>query len=398
LRWSPTATGRQPALSFRLAAVGALLAAVLAALALVAPAQAKSLSHPKPWSHAKQLSKADREFVDATVEAAMEESGQPGISISISCPKGDYTRTYGVSDIERRKPLRLSDHFHMGSITKTFTATAILRQVDKGRLRLSDKLDKFVRGIPNGDRITVRHLLAMQSGVFEYQADPEFQQEIADDLFTDFGPWDVVKILRRNEPYFAPGEGTMYTNSGYILLGLILEKVTGRSAEEAITRDVIKPLGLRHTSFPTTPRMPYPFTRGYCGAPGALEDCTHWSPGIVWTAGAMISTIGDLHKYARQLATGALLSRKLHAERLQFNEIPYGLEGPPTFGYGLGIIRFGTWLGHNGSVPGASTEAFYEPRTGAVIAGMENLQTPSFSIFTRIYVRIADHLYPGSVD
>jgi D-alanyl-D-alanine carboxypeptidase len=371
---------------FRLSLAGALLAMLAAALLLVAPAQAK------------QLSKADRQFVDATVEAAMQEEGQPGVSISISGPKGDYTRAYGVRDLERGRPLRLSDHFHMGSITKTFTATAILRQVDKGRLRLTDNLDEFVEGIPNGNEITVRQLLAMQSGVFEYQADPNFGQEIGEDLLAPFGPWDVVRILRRNLPQFAPGASTQYTNSNYVLLGLILEQVTGKSAEDAITKEVIKPLGLRDTSFPTTPRIPNPFTHGYCGAPGALADCTEFTPGIVWAAGAMITTIGDLHTYSRALGTGALLSPWLQAQRLQFNEIPYGLEGPATFGYGLGMIRFGRWLGHNGSVPGFGTEAFFEPQTGAVIAGMENLQTPTLSIFSRTFERIADHLYPGSVD
>lgn len=366
-----------------------LLAALLVAalgLALVATAGAKPLS------------KADRAFVDATVAAAMAEEGQPGVSISISGPRGDYSRTYGVGDLERRKPLRSSDHFRIGSMTKTFTATAILRQVDRGRLRLSDTLDQFVKGIPNGNLIIVRQLLAMQSGIFEYQADPEFQEIVGDDLLADFGPWDVVRILRRSQPYFAPGEQTLYVNSNYVLLGLILERVTGESAEAAITKEVIRPLGLHHTSFPTTPRLPNPFSRGYCGAPGALADCTYFTPGIVWTAGAMISTIDDLEKYSRLLGRGALLSPWLAAQRLQFSEVPYGLEGPATFGYGLGLIRFGDWLGHNGSVPGFSTEGFYEPRSGAVIAGMENLQTPTLSIFSRVFYRIANRLYPGSVD
>jgi D-alanyl-D-alanine carboxypeptidase len=366
-----------------------LFAALLVAglgLALVATAEAKPLS------------KADRAFVDATVEAAMQEEGSPGVAISISGPKGDYERTYGVGDLERHKPLRSADHFHIGSMTKTFTATAILRQVDRGRLRLTDKLDEFVKGIPNGDLITVRQLLAMQSGIFEYQADPEFQEKVGGDLLVPFGPWDVVEILRRSQPYFAPGEHTLYVNSNYVLLGLILEQATGESAEAAITREVIRPLGLHQTSFPTTPRLPNPFSHGYCGAPGALSDCTYFTPGIVWTAGAMISTIGDLQKYSRQLGTGALLSPWLQAQRLQFSEVPYGLEGPATFGYGLGMIRFGRWLGHNGSVPGFSTEGFYDPQTGAVIAGMENLQTPTVAIFSRVYYRIAAHLYPGSVD
>ena len=204
--------------SRRLAAAAACLVAMLAALAAVAPAQAtspgKPLWHDKP-SHERPLSRADREFVDATIRAAMGEEGQPGISISISGPKGSYARSYGVSDIERQRPLRLEDHFHIGSVTKTFTATAILRQVDKGRLRLSDKLDRFVKGIPGGDAITVRDLLAMQSGLFEYQADPAFAEAVANPQLP-FGVEDVLESSaatnRTSPPARAPRTRTRTTS------------------------------------------------------------------------------------------------------------------------------------------------------------------------------------------
>src|SRR5688572_25536851 len=140
----------------------AFFAAGLAALAVVVPAQAKPLSE------------ADRDFVDATIEAAMQEDGQPGVSITISGPKWDYTRAYGVGNRETGAPLSLDDHFRIASITKTFTATAILRQVDKGRLRLTDTLDKWIEGFPYGERITVRDMLAMRSGIYDYTQDPEF--------------------------------------------------------------------------------------------------------------------------------------------------------------------------------------------------------------------------------
>jgi D-alanyl-D-alanine carboxypeptidase len=374
----------EQALRFRLAGVGAFLAAVLAALALVTPALAKPLS------------KADRAFVDATVEEAMLEERQPGVSISISGPKGNYTRAYGVGNVATGAPLSLEDHFRMGSITKTFTANAILQEVQKGHLQFSDKLDKWVTGIANGSSITVRDLLAMRSGVYEYTNDPEFTLEFTLNPEMSFGPWDAVRIMRRHPAEFAPGAQYQYTNSNYVLLGLILEQVSGESAEAAITNDVIKPLGLKHTSFPTSSALPTPFTHGYEAY--TLRDSTYWNPNVVWTAGALISTLGDLSKYGRQLGTGALLSRQMWAERLHFTSVPYSYGGPTAYGYGLGIISFGNWLGHDGSVPGWGTETFYEPKTGAVIAGMENVQTLKLSIFSRIFERIGAYLYPGSME
>lgn len=379
----PTVPSSSPRLA---AAVAALLAALIAAFALVvAPAQARPLS------------KADRAFVDATVAAAMQEEGQPGLSLAISGPRGDYTRTYGVRDLDNGAPLRLPDHFRIGSITKTFTA--ILRQVDAGNLQLSDTLDQWVAGIPYGNEITVRDLLSMRSGIYEYGADPTFGEEFTANPLMEFSPQDAVEIIRQHEPYFAPGEHTLYVNSNYVLLGLILEAVSGESAAAAITNEVIKPLGLHHTSFATTAALPNPFSQGYNeGAGGALENTTAFNPNVFWTAGAMVSNLADLQKYGRALGSGALLSPELQAERLEFCPVPYSLGGPTEFGYGLGMISFGSWLGHDGSVPGFGSETFYEPQTGAVIAGMETLQTGPLSIFSRVYERIAAHLYPGSMD
>jgi D-alanyl-D-alanine carboxypeptidase len=377
----------EPNVSARRLAILAIVGALLVLIAALVPK-----------AGAAPLSPADRAFVDSTVEEAMREEGQPGVMLSIKGPKGDYTRTYGVRDVEKGRRLTVGDHFRVGSITKTFTATAILRQIEMGRLHLTDTLGQYVTGVPNGDIITVRDLLAMQSGVYEYESE-ELDQKISENLLLPFGPQDALQLIREHPPIFAPGEKTQYENSNYVLLGLILEEVTGETAEAAITKDVIEPLGLRHTSFATTATMPKPFTQGYCAlGTEPLANCTAFNPNIFWTAGAINSTLGDMSKYSRQLATGALLSPAMQAERLKFGWVPYPFEGPSEFGYGLGIISFGQWLGHDGEVPGYATETFYEPRSGASIVGVENLSTPTLAIFSRIFERIADHLYPGSME
>jgi D-alanyl-D-alanine carboxypeptidase len=145
--------------------------------------------------------------------------------------------------------------------------------------------------------------------------------------------------------------------------------------------------------------MPAPFTQGYnSGEGGGLRNSTEFNPNVFWTAGAIVSTISDLSRWGRALGTGTLLSPEMWKERQQFCPLPYAFEGPTEFGYGLGLISFGSWLGHDGSVPGSSTETFYEPATGAEITGMETLQTGPLSIFSRVFERIAAHLYPGSME
>ena len=240
----------------------------------------------------------------------------PGVSIAISGPRGSYERAYGRRESSTGVPLRLSDRVRIASITKSFVATAVLEQVQRGRVSLSAKLSRWVNGIPNGSRITVRELLSMRSGLYDYTSDPAWNRRFNANPLSPCRPSDAVAIIRRHKPLFAPGARTRYADSNYILLGIILEKVTGRSVESVITRDVINRAGLRSTSFPITPAMPRPFAHGYYAGEngkGRIRDYTHINPRLAWTAGGMVSTLGDLAKWGRLPAKGTLLSRRLQA-------------------------------------------------------------------------------------
>jgi CubicO group peptidase (beta-lactamase class C family) len=347
---------------------------------------------------AKQLPAKDRKFVDGVVTKAMEGERLPGVSVTVSGPQGNYTRAYGVADRATGAPLKVSDHVRIASITKTFTATAVLRQVAAGKLSLEDPISKWLPTVPNADRITVRDLLAMRSGLYDFTAEPKFLKAFTKNPLMKFGPQDVVKIEETHKPVAEPDTETKYTDSNYVLLGLILEAVTGETVEQAITDQVIRPLGLKHTSFPTTAAMPKPFSHGYfAGDEGKskIRDYTAVNPKIAWTAGAMVSTLGDLRKYARQLATGALLPPSLQAERVKFGEIPN--EGGPPVGYGLGILHVGNWLGHDGAIFGFSTVTMYEPKTKTTIAATANLSSNFSTPTLGIFFAIADHFDPTSL-
>jgi D-alanyl-D-alanine carboxypeptidase len=365
-----------------------LLAAAAAVAALAVPAAAA----------AAPLAPADQAFVDSTVAQLMQQERLPGVALRITGPKGDYEHAYGVSDTAAGTPMALDDHVRIASITKTFTATAILRQVARGRIALSDPLSRWVKGVPNGRRITVRQLLAMRSGIYDFTADPAFDAAFAANPTMSFRPADILPIIRRHKPDFAPGARTQYADSNYVLLGMILERVTGRSAASAITRDVIRPAGLRDTSYPTTPAIPAPFSHGYYAGDdgsGPLQDFTAVNPAVAGTAGAMISTLDDLQTWGRELATGTLLPKALQRQRLRFGRIanPRG----PFAGYGLGILRFGDWVGHNGAIFGFSTVTFRDRTTGAQIVAEANLSSNSSTPTMDLFGLIAQHLYPASL-
>ena len=366
---------------------GAMLAAAIAGLALLGggPAQAD------------ELPAADRQFVDATVVQAMQNGRLPGVSVKLTGPKGDYVQTYGVSDLATQKPVALDDHVRIASITKSFTATAVLRQVQRGRLKLSDPLDRWVKGIRYGKQITVRQMLAMRSGIYDFTSNARFGRRFEANRRLRWKPTDVVRIIRANRPAFRPNAKTEYADSNYVLLGIILQKVTGRSAESVITRDVIDRAGLTETSFPTRARMPTPFSRGYfAGDDGAgpLQDFTLVNPKVAWTAGGMVSTLGDIEKWGRVLARGTLLSPRLHRQQLRFGRFP---NPGPFAGYGLGILRFGDWIGHDGAIFGFSTVTMYERASGAQIMATANLSSNFTTPTLEIMALIAQRLYPESL-
>jgi len=303
--------------------------------------------------------------------------------------------------------MKLTHHVRIGSVTKSFTAIAILQQIEKGNLKFSDTLDEFVTGIKYGNEITVRDLLAMQSGVYEWQSDPAFQAAVVANPKMKWEPEDTVESIRKHEPEFKPGEYVHYNESNYVLLGLILEAVTGETAEAAITKNVIEPLSLSQTSLPAPTagepipyKLPEPFAHGYNRyVLGIPTDTTDFNARIAWAMGGIQSTVGDLAAFGQGLGTGALLSPEMFAEQQQFcaaGTWSYG--GPSKFGYGLGLMSLGDWVGHPGSVPGFSAVTFYDPNTGAEISVVENLQSPNVSAFSSVFQKIASHLYPESME
>jgi len=384
-------------LNIKLAPVaGALMALPLAALTLVAPA------------HAQPMSQANRDFVDATVQASMAKNGNTEYSISITGPAGDYTKSYGISNKTGKVPATVNDHFRIGSSTKTFTANAILRLADQGKLSLNDTIGKYVSGIANGNIITLRQMLMMRSGIFEYSQDTKVKLVMNLIPTWNFSPAGALQVIRSHPASSAPGTKYEYANSNYQLLGMVIEKVTGQPYQTYITNNIIQPLGLTETGMPPatnfqSPTMPAPVAHGY-GSPvwGANYDTTKQNPAFYGAAGNMWSTIGDLNKYGNALATNQLhLSSAMQAQRTSLfcgvNTPSMVAPAPQAFGYGLGFISYGRWMGHDGSIAGYGTESFYNKDNGAVIAGFENKQTPSLTALTYVMATVADHLYPGSM-
>ncbi|QVI21802.1 beta-lactamase family protein [Nocardia tengchongensis] len=294
----------------------------------------------------------------------------------------------------------VSDHYRVGSITKTFTATAVLRLADDGKLSLEDRLSRYVEGVPYGDTITIRDLLGMRGGVYDFAADPEFAPQVR--VPAPDRSWttdDTLRVIRTHaDKAQPPNTRTAYSNSEYYLLGLVLERATGRPVGEVIN-GLARDYGL-DARYPNDTTVPTPESRGYAYAADVLTDVTTRTSPAVWgAAGAMTSTVTDLAAYAPVLTQGKFLQPETLRERTTFTA---GTDAGTPMDYGLGLMRSGMWLGHTGAVLGDTAVTLYLPDRKISVAVVANQYEPSYknllpisalSIWQDIVVR----LYPETV-
>jgi D-alanyl-D-alanine carboxypeptidase len=361
--------------------------------------QQPSASAPPPSSAERPMTDALAQRLDTAVNQAMTAAGVPGAIIGIWGPDGTYVRVFGVADKTTRAPMKADFYSRIGSVTKTFTVTGVLQLADQGKFGLDDPIAKFVDGVPQGDKITLRQLARMQSGLFNYSESTAFQQAMFADPRRAFTPHELLNYAFAQPNRFPPGDGFEYCNTNTVLLGLVVEKVSGQSLHSYIQDHIVTPLAMSHTSFPTTNAFPEPHPQGYTvqTADGKEAAATDWNPSWGWAAGAMISTLDDMRIWAPALATGKLLTPQMQAQRLQTVGSP-GM--PPQDGYGLGIFNLGGWIGHNGSLPGYQTVAVYLPQKQTTLVILINTDIeyqgsePSTTLATAITKELTpDHIY-----
>ncbi len=346
---------------------------------------------PKP---APSFSEGLRRDMEAVVRGIMEQEGIPGAVVGVWVPdKGEWVGAFGLADIESGRSMSASDKVRIASNTKTFTATLVLMLADEGLLSLDDRLGKYVRGVPYGDEITIRQLLNMTSGIFSFSEDEGFLDAFTSDPLMKMAPQQSLDIALAHPPDFPPGQGWHYSDTNYELLGMIAEQVTGDHVEDEIRERIIEPLGLSHTSFPTTPDMPEGHSRGYVlREDGTMMDYTRVSPSVPWAGGAMISNLEDLRIWAKALAVGELLSEEMHEQQLDWVEVPElaNVEGK----YGLGMMSLGGFLGHNGAIFGYNSTVLYLPEGDATIVVLANKSTNSSQESMLIFIALARMLFP----
>ena len=352
-------------------------------LPLFAHVNAAETSSPAP-THTADSAHASPSVTDPSIQSAIVASVEnnrkrfgghepvPATLIGIWDNKGgNFIRAFGYADLEKKVPLTPADHFRIGSNTKTFVISVLLQLVAEKKLSLDDPLSRFSLGvtIPNAENITVRELCNMRSGLFEAYDTAQFAQ-LNWKVPKDFNPRTLIGWAMQQKPYFPPGKGYHYSNTNYLLIGMIIEEITKDSVGNQIRKRLLEPFGLKQTFYPENENMPSPWVHGYhLDKQGNWNDISNTIPvAFMGSAGAMISDMNDMRQWIKLYATGKTCGAGTYNDLI--NCIPF--LGNTSFG--LGITCSAGWYGYTGALPGYNTADYYSPETGLTILAWINYQ------------------------
>ena len=288
-------------------------------------------------------------------------AGSPGALLLVDDGSSHKEKTSGLAVVKGRVPLDVHDRFRVGSITKTFVAVVVLQLVGEHRLALGDTVERWLPGlIPDGGRITLRQLLAHRSGLADYADDAVFVRRTVAQPRRLWTPRELVAVALAEGRVAPPGKGFAYASTNYVLLGMVIERATGRSLGRQLRSRIFAPLGLRDTVFAYDLRNSRPYAHGYApsqhdGIVGSLataRDRSTVNTSWAWAAGSIVSTARDLSRFFGALLQGRLLSPRL----LEL------MRPAPGSRYGLGLAGFrtpcGAAIGHTGALLGTVSAAW----------------------------------------
>ena len=323
----------------------------------------------------KVLTQEVKVQLETAADSVYSQIKPPGMIALISVEgESDYLIKRGVSNRETGMPMNEDYYFRIASNTKTFTGAAVLILADEGKINLDTPIATYLPeyNIPNGDRITVRMLGNMTSGLFDYLGDAEFMDQLATSGFSlVYAPQQILAAALRHPPNFQPGTQYEYCNTNIVLLGLLIEKVTGRSAKVVIDEKVIQPIGLTHTYWPDSGALAAPYTHGYTAAVSTeLRDASNWNPSVSYTAGILVSTFADMKIWARAVADGRLLSERSKAERFKWVGDHYG----------FCVMKVGYWIGHPGTIFGFNSHVFFHTEKKIALVILVNRAIPDLPV------------------
>jgi CubicO group peptidase (beta-lactamase class C family) len=319
----------------------------------------------------------DPHFVAACDEmlAGQFHADEPGATVLIA-RKGQivYEKAFGMANLELQVPMQINNVLRIGSITKQFTAVAILQLMEQGKLSLQDEITKFIPDYPTqGSRITIEHLLTHTSGIQDYARIRDTTQRGV----IDFTPGQMIDYFKNQPMRFAPGTKWEYSNSNYVLLGYIIERLTGETYQEYLESHIFKPTGMNHSSYASDTRIIKDRADGYRKGDHGFENAQYLSMTQPYAAGAIQSTVEDLFTWHQAVHSYKLLSRASVNKALTRYVLSNGDMTNYGYGWRLGYIQDSPSIWHGGMVNGYIAMAMYLPNEDVFVAVLSNCECNS---------------------
>lgn len=318
---------------------------------------------------------APEKIVDAAYISLLEKKA-PGIAILVARDNDIlYRKGFGYADIQGNVRVTPETKFRIGSVTKQFTAAAILKLQEQNLLSVNDKLSKYIPGFPQGDSVTIHQLLTHTSGIHSYTNKGEFISRVTKPILPD-----SLIAWFQNDPYdFKPGEQLQYNNSGYFLLGYIIGKVSGKPYGDYLKETFFEPLEMKNTGLHQTGISLTQEAKGYSRGTNGYEPATNWDMSWAGAAGALYSTLDDLLKWNLALHSGKVLTQKSFDAALTPVTLSTGKAPSMRYGYGLGLnsYRKVDIVGHSGGLHGFITQLSYYPKEKLTVVMFSNTSDPA---------------------
>ncbi|MES2864024.1 MAG: serine hydrolase [Bacteroidota bacterium] len=280
-----------------------------------------------------------------------------------------YKKAFGMANLEFNIPMQVDNVFRIGSISKQFTAVAILQLMEQGKLNLQDDITKFIPDYPtHGYKITIEHLLTHTSGIQDYPSMKDYEDRITLDL----KPTEMINHFKNQPMEFAPGTKWKYNNSGYFLLGYIIEKVSGKTYPQYVEEIFFKPLGMNNSLYGSDSRIIKNRAAGYDKDFTGIINAPFLSMTQPYAAGSLQSTIDDLFKWHQAVHSYKLIKKETLDKAFTKYKLADGKETIYGYGWILGNVQENPTIEHSGSINGFLTQSIYLPKEGLFVAVFSN--------------------------
>ncbi len=361
--------------------------------------------------------------LNQTMRDFMKQYSLKALIVQIRCDGNDI-RTLAMGESMTGVPATSDMHYRNGAMAFTYMSTMLLELADQGKVKLDDKLSKFYPDLPEADHITLRNLANMTSGYADYVYQPEVLQGVSLDPFRQWTAEQLIKIGISAPMMFEPGTNFGYSHTNYVILGRILEKITGMPLAPGMQKYIFSPMGLKQTQSIATPQIPEPVLHTFSSERRAdlhvpadvffYEEATFWNPSWTTAEGAVqITDITDMSRSMEAVGNGTLLSKSSWQAQVGPNLVGFGHKDPKcpvcqennnTFNYGLGVMNFGPWVAQTKSFAGSGGTVGYLASRKLTISVVTSCAPGAFDTqgnydagSNKIFATLANDLAPDTI-